>query len=108
MFCCPEDWTCERITEARAQGRQRGAGQTEAEWHNELCELPPRPIAERRIIRMCEKCKIPVCRSCAIKLSQAKGKSNVPMSLANDNWYPVVANNSMPYIESKAKYATIN
>ena len=57
---------------------------------------------------MCEKCKIPVCRSCGIKLSQAKGKSNVPMSLANDNWYPVVANNSMPYIESKAKYATIN
>ena len=90
LFCCPEDWTCELITKARAEGRQPGAGQTDAEWHNELCDFPPRSVAERRIIRMCEHCKIPVCRSCEIKLWQADGKSNVPMSLANDNWYGYV------------------
>ena len=90
LFGCPEDWMCKRITKARAEGRQRGADQTDAEWHNELCGFPPRSIAERGIIRMCEDCKIPTCRSCEIKLVQARGKSNVPMALANDNWYPVV------------------
>ena len=39
---------------------------------------------------MCEHCKVPVCTSCRGKLWQADGKSNVPMSLANDNWYGYV------------------
>ena len=39
---------------------------------------------------MCEHCKVPVCKSCRTKLWQADGKSNVPMSLANDNWYGYV------------------
>ena len=90
LFGCPEDWTCKRITKARAEGRQRGADQTDADWHNELCGFPPRSIAERGIIRMCEDCKIPTCRSCEMKFVQARGKSNVPMALANDNWYGYV------------------
>jgi len=36
---------------------------------------------------MCEDCTVPVCKSCRTGLATANGKSNVPMSLANDNWY---------------------
>ena len=49
-----------------------------------------RPPADRGIIRMCSRCRVPVCRSCQILLRQADGKSNVPMALAHDNWYGYV------------------
>ena len=49
-----------------------------------------RPTVDRGIIRMCSRCRVPVCRSCQMLLRQADGKSNVPMALANDNWYGYV------------------
>ena len=90
LFGCPEDWSCDLIKQAQADGRQPRAGQSLPEWHDELCEFFDRPIADRGIVRMCKDCRVPVCTSCQGKLWQADGKSNVPMSLANDNWYGYV------------------
>ena len=90
LFGCPEDWSCDLIKQAQADGRQPRAGQSLPEWHDELCEFFDRPIADRGIVRMCKDCRVPVCTSCRGKLWQADGKSNVPMSLANDNWYGYV------------------
>ena len=39
---------------------------------------------------LCSNCSLPVCRACRIQLATAKGKSAVPMALANDNWYGYV------------------
>ena len=90
LFCCPEDWSCDLIKQAQADGKQPRAGQSLPEWHDDLCGFLDRPIADRGIVRMCKHCKVPVCTSCQGKLWQADGKSNVPMSLANDNWYGYV------------------
>ena len=90
LFCCPEDWECELIAEARADGQQPRNGQSLPEWHDQLCGFHDRSSADGGIVRMCSRCKVPVCRSCGILLWQAKGKSNVPMALANDNWYGYV------------------
>ena len=103
LFCCPEDWTCDRVKQAEAEGKRCRTGQTKAEWHDELCGSPERPIADRRIVRMCNHCEIPVCRTCRQQLSRADGKSNVPMSLANDNWYgyvqELIARHNVRWIE---------
>ena len=90
LFCCPEDWSCDLIKQAQADGQRPRAGQSLPEWHDKLCGFLDRPVADRGIVRMCGRCKVPVCRSCQILLWQANGKSNVPMSLANDNWYGYV------------------
>ena len=90
LFCCPEDWSCDLITQAQADGRRPRAGQSLPEWHDQLCGFLDRPVADRGIVRVCGRCKVPVCTSCRILLCQANGKSNVPMSLANDNWYGYV------------------
>ena len=90
LFCCPEDWACDLIAEAQADGRQPRNGQSLAEWHDELCGFHDRFLADRGIVRMCSRCKVPICRSCSRLLWQANGKSNVPMALANDNWYGYV------------------
>ena len=103
LFCCPEDWTCDRVKQAQTDGRQPPHEQTLPEWHDELCGFFDRPIADRGIVRMCEHCRVPVCTSCSIQLREAKGKSNVPMSLANDNWYgyvqDIIANMGVRWIE---------
>ena len=90
LFCCPEDWSCDLIKQAQADGQRPRAGQSLPEWHDKLCGFLDRPVADRGIVRMCSRCNVPVCRSCGILLWQANGKSNVPMSLANDNWYGYV------------------
>ena len=103
LFCCPEDWTCDRVKQAQTDGKQPPREQTLPEWHDELCGFFDRPIADRGIVRMCEHCRVPVCTSCRIQLREAKGKSNVPMSLANDNWYgyvqDIIANMGVRWIE---------
>lgn len=103
LFCCPEDWTCDLITKAQAEGKRLRAGQSMAEWHDELCDLTNRPVSDRGIIRMCDHCKIPVCRTCRQQLRRANGKSTVPMSLANDNWYgyvqDIIARHNVRWIE---------
>lgn len=90
LFCCPEDWSCDLIKQAQADGQRPRAGQSLPEWHDKLCGFLDRPVADRGIVRMCSRCNVPVCRSCRTSLWQANGKSNVPMSLANDNWYGYV------------------
>eukprot|EP00973_Karenia_brevis_P089195 12368380-Karenia_brevis.AAC.1 len=61
LFGCPEDWNC--------QGHGSHNGPDTAH---------------------CKDCTLPVCRSCGIKLATANGRNNVPMALANDNWYGYV------------------
>ena len=66
LLGCPEDWTC-----GSAAGHAQGD--------------------PNKGVLLCTDCEMPVCRSCQVQLATArKGKSNVPMALANDNWYGYV------------------
>ena len=65
LFGCPEDWVCKHAERHAAEEKFKG-------------------------VLLCEGCTLPVCKSCATKLATAKGRNNVPMALANDNWYGYV------------------
>ena len=36
LFCCPEDWSCDLVKQAEADGRKPRAGQSLPEWHDDL------------------------------------------------------------------------
>ena len=80
---------CE-VVDAQGDGRHGPEGPTLAELHDELCGFQGRPKADQGIVRLCDRCRVPVCSSCSMGLAQAHGKSNAPMALANDNWYGYV------------------
>jgi len=67
MFGCPEDWQCAR-------------GGSDRATHTDNAD----------IVQLCKDCSLPVCHSCRVLLRTAGLRNNVPMALANDNWYGYV------------------
>jgi len=81
LFGCPEDWSCE----APVPSPRAGAGNA-AERRRRL-HTNGRTDA---VLTLCKQCTLPVCRGCRTKLASAGGRQNIPMALANDNWYGYV------------------
>ena len=55
---------------------------------------------------LCNKCSIPFCRKCRIGLSIYRGYHEIPMAIANDNWYgfvlKILADPELTWIEVAA------
>ena len=81
LFGCPEDWSCGAPLEPPLR---EGCDETE-QRRRQHCESRADDVPT-----LCEHCILPVCRACRVQLASAGGRSNVPMALANDNWYGYV------------------
>jgi hypothetical protein len=84
LFGCPEDWRC------HPEGACQSLGERHPELRRGSRDATLQALRNNRVFKLCKHCSLPICKGCRIQLATAHGKSNVPMALANDQWYGYV------------------